>query len=135
MRIKGLRPPAASPAATEQACPSRLTPTRRSDGSACIKRNSQLVSLSGSQTTSVTPFAFICASTVSGLRATVDASLIFLSAGGRAIVLPRQSDRQPARDDACGVATSNEGAPLPIYQLRNRRCRPLKCGHGGPHSA
>ena len=59
IRIIGLRPPAASPAAIEQACPSRLTPTSRSDGSACISRYSQLVSLSGSQTTSVTPFFFI----------------------------------------------------------------------------
>src|SRR5258707_6894498 len=38
IRIIGLRPPANRPAAIEQACPSRLTPTRRSDGSACISR-------------------------------------------------------------------------------------------------
>src|SRR5438094_414380 len=100
MRIKGFRPPAASPAAIEQAWPSRLTPTRRNDGSACINRNSQLVSLSGSQTTSVTPFAFICAKTVSGLSATVDASLMILSTKPLGIVRSRQSDRQPGRDGA-----------------------------------
>src|SRR5436309_1741291 len=96
IRISGLRPAAASPAAIEQAWPSRLTPTRRKDGSACINRNSQLVSLSGSQTTSVTPFAFICASTVSGLSATA-VSLIVGSRVRPANLLPRQSDRQPAR--------------------------------------
>ena len=69
IRISGLRPPACSPAAIEQACPSRVTPTRRSDGSAFISIYSQLVSLSGSQTTSVTPFCFMCRSTVSGLSA------------------------------------------------------------------
>ena len=76
IRISGLRPPICSPAAIEQAWPSRVTPTRRSDGSAFISRYSQLVSLSGSQTTSVTPFCFMCCSTVSGLSATVVASFI-----------------------------------------------------------
>ena len=57
IRISGLRPPACSPAAIEQAWPSRVTPTSRSDGSAFISMYSQLVSLSGSHTTSVTPFS------------------------------------------------------------------------------
>ena len=69
IRIIGLRPPACSPAAIEQAWPSRVTPTRRRSGSECISKYSQLVSLSGSQTMSVTPFCFIWRSTVSGLSA------------------------------------------------------------------
>src|SRR5919106_24990 len=55
----GVFPPTASPAAVEKACPSRLTAIRCRDGSAFISRYSQLVSLSGSQTTWVTPFFFI----------------------------------------------------------------------------
>ena len=58
IRMTGLAPPTDSPAAVEKACPSRLTAMRSSAGSASISKYSQLVSLSGSHTTCVTPFFF-----------------------------------------------------------------------------
>src|SRR5258705_6494593 len=76
---RGVLPPTEMPAAAENASPSRLMPTSVSDGSAFISTNSQLVSLSGSQTTCVTPFFFISFSTVSGLRPAFCASVTMWS--------------------------------------------------------
>src|SRR6266849_548321 len=63
----GVWPPADRPAAIENASPSRLTGTSRSDGSACMSWYKKFVSLSGSHTTCVTPFFVISARTTSGL--------------------------------------------------------------------
>ena len=85
--------------------PSRLTPTSRSDGSAFISRYSQLVSLSGSHTTSVTPFAFISPNTVSGAEGRrrcfahhrLPVKKIIRIASPCTIFCPRERGRQPAR--------------------------------------
>src|SRR5688572_604090 len=77
--MSGVLPPAEIPDAAENARPSRFTPTRVSVGSAFISRNSQFVSLSGSQTTCVTPFFFISPRTISGLRLAFCVSLTMWS--------------------------------------------------------
>src|SRR5919202_2975134 len=84
MRIMGVFPPTESPAAMEKAKPSRLTGTSWSDGSACISRYNQLVSLSGNQTTCVTPFFFISSRTVSGLSS-ASCAWVMMSLHGRVV--------------------------------------------------
>ena len=71
MRMTGLLPPAAKPAAVEKAWPSRLTGTRSRVGSSRISTYRKLVSLSGSQTTCVTPFLFNSSRTRPGLSSAI----------------------------------------------------------------
>ena len=57
--IMGFLPPTDNPAAVENAAPSLLTGINSMVGSAFINRYNQFVSLSGNQTTCVTPLALI----------------------------------------------------------------------------
>src|SRR6266849_3072833 len=105
----GVWPPADRPAAIENASPSRLTGTSRSDGSACMSWYKKFVSLSGSHTTCVTPFFVISARTTSGLSWPSAVSGMIAGLHGRESYAAK---RPPLRAHRC-IVPHSAGLPLP----------------------